>query len=158
MLNLVQKPTILRSKGVDMKKNKFFAASMIGFVMLSMPSYSFNLQLNRDPFMDLLKLRELRLKEQVVLQKKQISKEKEIQEKIQRVINSIVIKAVFVSKQDPKMNTALIVGPSGVPVVVYKNYKIAKDVYVSKIIKDGITLSFKTKKGMKSATLKMNKK
>ena len=121
-------------------------------------AYSFNLSLDRDPFMDLLKLRQLKLKEKVVLQKTKGSKEREIRDKINRIVSSITIKAVFYSKRNPKMNAALIVGPSGTPIVVYKKYKISNGVYISKIIKDGIVLSFKTRKGMKSATLKMNKK
>ncbi len=127
-------------------------------VFLSINSFGFSLKLDRDPFMDLLKLNELKQKESVVLKKIRSSKERKLQEKINRIINSIVIKAVFYSQKNPKMNAALIVGPSGVPLVVYKNYKIDKGVYISKILEDGIILSFKTKKGIKSATLKMNKK
>ena len=67
---------------------------------------------------------------------------------------------VVISKNNPKMDAALIVGPSGEPVVVYKDYRLAKDVYVSKIINNGIVLSFETKKGIKNAIVKMktNKK
>ncbi len=135
---------------------KFLLAFVI--VVFAINGYAFNLILDRDPFMDLLKLRALKFKEKTVLQKMKNSKEKELMERINRIVNSIVIKAVFYSKENPKMNAALIEGASGTPIVVYKKYKIADGVYVSKIIKDGIVLSFKTKKGTKSATLKMNKK
>jgi len=135
---------------------KFLLAFVI--VVFAINGYAFNLVLDRDPFMDLLKLRALKFKEKTVLQKMKNSKERKLIERINSIINSIVIKAVFYSKENPKMNAALITGPSGTPIVVYKKYKIADGVYVSKIIKDGIVLSFKTKKGTKSATLKMNKK
>ncbi len=132
--------------------------SFFSLIILCADSYAFNLTLGRDPFMDLIKLRQLKAKEQVIIQKLKVSQEQKIKEKIQKIVNSITIKGVVYSKRNTKMNAALIVGPSGTPIVIYKNYKIADGVYVSKIIKDGIILSFKTKKGIKSATLKMNKK
>ena len=133
----------------------FFISSSV--LLNPVGSFAFSLKLKRDPFMDLLKLSELRKKESILLNKSMMTKERQVQERIESVVNSISVQMVVYSKTDPKMNTALIVGPSGESVVVYKNYKLDKDVYVSKIIDNGIVLSFKTKKGTKNATIKMKK-
>ncbi len=120
--------------------------------------FAFELTIKRDPFMDLIKLKELKEKEKVLIINSSMSEEKRIEQRISSVVHSISIKMIVRSKSDPKMDAALIVGPSGEPIVVYKNYRLAKDVYVSKIINNGIVLSFETKKGIKNATVKMKTK
>ncbi len=136
-----------------------FAAEAVLFYKPNISS-AFQLTLKRDPFMDLVKLKELKAKEKVVLSNYKASEDKQIENRISSVVNSISIKMVVYSKDNPKMNAALIVGPSGEPVVVYKDFKLDKDIYVSKIISNGIILSFITKKGTKNATIEMktNKK
>lgn len=160
---ILNKITALR-KGRFMKK--FVSVLMIFLFTLTLDisgclnSFAFELTIKRDPFMDLIKLKELKEKEKVVFNNYKISEDRKIEERINSVVHSISIKMVVVSKNNPKMDAALIVGPSGEPVVVYKDYRLAKDVYVSKIINNGIVLSFETKKGIKNATVKMktNKK
>ncbi len=128
-----------------------------GILLNPIKSSAFNLKLDRDPFMDLLKLSELKKKENILLSHNRMAKDRQVKERIESVIHSISVLMVVYSKADPKMNAALIVGPSGESAVVYKNYKLDRDVYVSKIIDNGIVLSFKTKKGIKNATIEMKK-
>ncbi len=130
----------------------------IGAFFICYSGFGFQLTINRDPFMDLVKLRELKAKERIVVNSYKMSEEKKIEQRIDSVVRSISIKMIVYSKNNPKMDAALITGPSGEPVVVYKNYRLAKDVYVSKIINNGIILSFETKKGIKNATIKMKTK
>ncbi len=132
-------------------------ALLFGFVLLAANAGAFTLTIQRDPFMDLLKLKELKAREVKISKKSASSDENKIKQMIQSVVNSITVEMVVYSKDNPKMDAALIVGPSGEPVVVYKGYKLSKNVYVSAINSEGIVLSFITKKGIKSATVKMKK-
>ncbi len=132
---------------------------VVCFIFSASSVYAFQLTIKRDPFMDLLKLRELKAKEVTAIKqnKPKSAEEDRIKRMIQSVVSSITVEMVVYSKENPKMDAALIVGPSGEPIVVYKGYKLSKNVYVSAINSDGIVLSFVTKKGIKNATVKMKK-
>ncbi len=125
------------------------------FFLLVFDCNAFTIKLKRDPFMDLIKLQELKAQENVVIKKNRKNQEEAIKRMIESVVNSITVKMVVYSKENPDMDAALIVGPSGEPIVVKAGYKLSKDVYVYKITNGGIVLSFKTQKGTKYATVRM---
>ncbi len=142
-----------------MKKYLLFSfVTVFIFGGYSVSAYSFTLKSKRDPFMDLLRLQDIEKHKSLLLESSKIKKESEIIRKMRSVAASIKIQAIIYSKKNSSLNTALLVGPSGIPVVAYKNYQLEDGVYISKIMDDGIVISFNTPKGIKNITVKMSKK
>ncbi len=134
-----------------MKKAVYLALGMI-FAISNM-AIAFHITLGRDPFMDLMRLQELKRKEFVVSH----SKVKEIQQEINALISSLRVKMVVSSKTNPSLKAALIVGPSGIPVVVVKGQKLKEGVYVENITDNGLELSVDVGKKKETVLLKIAK-
>jgi len=115
-------------------------------------AFAFHINLGRDPFMDLLRLQELKRKEFKEAVKKRVNK---LQEEINSLLASLKVTMVVSSKDEPSMKAALIVGPSGVPMVVVKGQELKKGVYVSDIKSDGVEISVESGKVEKKIFLKM---
>ena len=132
-------------------KKVLFAVGII-FANLSI-AYGFSITLGRDPFMDLVKLQELKRKEIIITKQKN----SEIQREIQMLVSSLTVKMVVTSNRNPSLKAALIVGPSGIPVVVVKGQKLRDGVYVDDITDNGVKLSVSVGKEKKTVFLKIAK-
>lgn len=115
-------------------------------------AFAFHISLGRDPFMDLLRLQELKRKEFKEAVKKRVNK---LQEEINSLLASLKVTMVVSSKDESSMKAALIVGPSGVPMVVVKGQELKKGVYVSDIKSDGVEITVESGKVEKKIFLKM---
>ncbi len=134
-----------------MKKVVYLVLGII-FAISNM-AVAFHITLGRDPFMDLMKLQELKKKEFFVSH----TKAKEIQQEIDTLISSLKVKMVVSSKTNPSLKAALIVGPSGIPIVVVKGQRLKKGVYVENITDDGLELSVDVGKKKETVLLKVAK-
>ncbi len=134
-----------------MKKAVYLALGMI--FAISDIAIAFRITLGRDPFMDLMRLQELKRKEFVVRR----SKVKEIQQEINALISSLKVKMVVSSKTNPSLKAALVVGPSGIPIVVVNGQKLTEGVYVKNITDNGLELSVDFGKRKKTVLLKIAK-
>ncbi len=134
-----------------MKKAVYLALGMV-FAISNM-AIAFHITLGRDPFMDLMRLQELKRKEFVVNH----TKVKEIQQEINALISSLRVKMVVSSKTNPSLKAALIVGPSGIPMVVVSGQKLKKGVYVKNITDNGLELSVDVGNNKETVLLKIAK-
>ena len=134
-----------------MKKAVYLALGMI--FAISDIAIAFHITLGRDPFMDLMRLQELKRKEFIVRH----SKVKEIQQEINALISSLKVKMVVSSKTNPSLKAALVVGPSGIPIVVVNGQKLTEGVYVKNITDNGLELSVDFGKRKKTVLLKIAK-
>ncbi len=132
-------------------KKVLFVIGMI-FANLNL-AYAFQITLGRDPFMDLVRLQELKKKEIVITKEKN----SEIQREIQMLVSSLTVKMVVTSNKNPSLKAALIVGPSGIPVVVIKGQKLRDGVYVDDITDNGVKLLVALGKKKKTVFLKIAK-
>ena len=132
-------------------KKVLFVIGMI-FANLNL-AYAFHINLGRDPFMDLIRLQELKKKEIVITKEKN----SEIQREIQMLVSSLTVKMVVTSNKNPSLKAALIVGPSGIPVVVIKGQKLRDGVYVDDITDNGVKLLVALGKKKKTVFLKIAK-
>ncbi len=132
-------------------KRVLFVIGMI-FANLNL-AYAFHITLGRDPFMDLVRLQELKKKEIVITKEKN----SEIQREIQMLVSSLTVKMVVTSNKNPSLKAALIVGPSGIPVVVIKGQKLRDGVYVDDITDNGVKLLVALGKKKKTVFLKIAK-
>jgi len=114
----------------------------------------FSIDLGRDPFMDLMKLQELKRKEFTVSTKKRVNK---LQEEIRMLLSSLKVTMVVSSENNPSLKAALIVGPSGIPMVVVKGQKIRNGVYVEDINEEGVKLIVESGNERKTVILKIAK-
>ncbi len=115
-------------------------------------AFAFHINLGRDPFMDLMKLQELKRKEFKERVKKKVNR---LQKEVDALLSSLKVTMVVSSKNEPSMKAALIVGPSGIPVVVVKGQKLKKGVYVSDIKDNGVELTVEAGKVEKKVFLKI---
>ncbi len=114
--------------------------------------FAFHINLGRDPFMDLLALQELKRKEFKKAVKQRVNK---LQKEIEALLSSLKVTMVVSSKNDPSMKAALIVGPSGIPMVVVKGQQLKQGVYVSDINNSGVELTVESGKVEKKIFLKI---
>ncbi len=114
--------------------------------------FAFHINLGRDPFMDLLTLQELKRKEFKKAVKQRVNK---LQKEIEALLSSLKVTMVVSSKNDPSMKAALIVGPSGIPMVVVKGQQLKQGVYVSDINNSGVELAVESGKVEKKIFLKI---
>ncbi len=114
--------------------------------------FAFHINLGRDPFMDLLALQELKRKEFKKAVKQKVNK---LQKEIEALLSSLKVTMVVSSKNDPSMKAALIVGPSGIPMVVVKGQQLKQGVYVSDINNSGVELTVESGKVEKKIFLKI---
>ncbi len=114
--------------------------------------FAFRINLGRDPFMDLLTLQELKRKEFKEAVKKKVNR---LQKEIEALLASLKVTMVVSSKNEPSMKAALIVGPSGIPMVVVKGQKLKQGVYVSDIKNDGVEITVESGKIEKKIFLKI---
>ncbi len=114
--------------------------------------FAFHINLGRDPFMDLLTLQELKRKEFKEAVKKKVNR---LQKEIEALLASLKVTMVVSSKNEPSMKAALIVGPSGIPMVVVKGQKLKQGVYVSDIKNDGVEITVESGKIEKKIFLKI---
>ena len=121
------------------------------FAMVSVV-FAFHINLGRDPFMDLLTLQELKRKEFKEAVKKKVNR---LQKEIEALLASLKVTMVVSSKNEPSMKAALIVGPSGIPMVVVKGQKLKQGVYVSDIKNDGVEITVESGKIEKKIFLKI---
>ncbi len=134
-----------------MKKAVYLALGMV-FAISNM-AIAFHITLGRDPFMDLMRLQELKRKESVVSR----TKVKEIQQEVNALISSLKVKMVVSSKTNPSLKAALVVGPSGIPIVVVNGQKLKEGVYVKNITDNGLELSVDVGKRKETVLLKIAK-
>ncbi len=134
---------------------KIVAVGVFGILFaITMPTMGFELKINRDPFMDLLKYRELQMKEVLLKKKSEIGY---LQQEIEALKSSLEVKMVVTSKVDPESKAALLVGPSGIPIVVMKGYELKSGVYVKDIKDDGVEIEIRHGKNNKTVVLKITK-
>jgi len=132
-------------------KKVLFVIGMV-FANLNL-SFAFHITLGRDPFMDLVRLQELKKKDIVITKQKN----SEIQREIQMLVSSLTVKMVVTSNKNPSLRAALIVGPSGIPIVVVKGQKLRDGVYVNDITDNGVKLLVSLGKEKRTVFLKIAK-
>ncbi len=132
---------------------KRIVAFLIGmFFAISSIALAFHINLGRDPFMDLIKLQQMRQKKQLLKVKKS---ENDIEKEVEMLLSSLKVTMVVSSKTNPNLKAALIVGPSGIPLVVVEGQKIKKGVYVEDITSDGVKLLVESGGKKKEVELKL---
>lgn len=124
-----------------MKLLIFLIAALFSFNV-----YAFNISIDRDPFMNLVKLGQM---------KKVISITTIETNKLSDIKNSLTLQASVVNLSDSRRSTALLLGPSGVPKIVQEGSVLRKDVVVSKILQDEVILSVKVKDKIKKLSIKI---
>ncbi|AEA34148.1 hypothetical protein [Hippea maritima] len=125
------------------------------FFAISIAS-GFEIKLKRDPFMDLLKLRQIRQAELMKKAKIAMTKQERFNKEIDMITSSLTVKMIITSK-DTNLNAALIVGPSGVPVVVTKGYKLQDNVYIKEIKNNEVVVAVDVNGVVKTVSLKLKK-
>ena len=114
--------------------------------LFSFNAYAFNININRDPFMNLVKLSQM---------KKAISISTNETNKLNDIRNSLTLQASVVSLSDSRKSTALLLGPSGIPEIVKEGSVLRKDIVVSKILQDEVILSVRVKDKLKKLSIKI---
>ncbi len=114
--------------------------------LFSFNAYAFNISIDRDPFMNLVKLGQM---------KKVISITTIETNKLSDIKNSLTLQASVVNLSDNRKSTALLLGPSGVPKIVQEGSVLRKDIVVSKILQDEVILSVRVKDKIKKLSIKI---
>lgn len=108
--------------------------------------YAFNINIDRDPFMNLVKLSQM---------KKTMSVSANESNKLNDIKGSLTLQASVVNLSDNRKSTALLLGPSGVPKIVQEGSVLRKDIVVSKILQDEIILSVRVKDKWEKLSIKI---
>ncbi len=114
--------------------------------LFSFNAYAFNININRDPFMNLVKLSQM---------KKAISISTNETNKLNDIRNSLTLQASVVNLSDNRKSVALLLGPSGIPKIVKEGSVLRKDIVVSKILQDEVILSVRVKDKLKKLSIKI---
>ncbi len=117
-------------------------------LLYAVSSFGFSLTINRSPFMNLVKLSELS-------RRGTTKTESEIESYLNILRDSITVKGVFVSEGSPGSSVAILVGPSGVPLIVKRGKRIRKNVVVYSIGKNFVVLHVSVGEGRKWVPLKL---
>ncbi|WP_022669687.1 hypothetical protein [Hippea alviniae] len=137
---------------------KFIVFGVIGIMFaISLSASGFELKIKRDPFMDLLKYGELKVKEIKLHKKLQESVEEYLNREGEIIKSSLRVKMIVTSRKDPKAKAALLFGPSMVPIVVMEGYKLKDGVYVKDINNNGVEIEIKRGNHHKTIVLKISK-
>ncbi|WP_025270261.1 hypothetical protein [Hippea sp. KM1] len=137
-----------------MKRSILLAGMVILFAITS--ADGFQITLKRDPFMDLLKLKKIKQIEMLRKSKIELSRQQKIKREMDIIASSLKVKMIVTSK-DPSLNAALIVGPSGIPVVVTKGYKIKDNVYIKEVKDNEVVVAVNTNGTTRTISLKLSK-
>lgn len=116
----------------------------------------FSIKLKRDPFMDLVKSRELLIQEQQAAMKGKKKSEEVIKQQANVIASAIKVQMIVVGS-DNKSKAALLVGPSGIPVVVVKGTKIKKGIWVENITSNAVEIGVDIMGKKELVTLKLTK-
>ncbi|WP_035588711.1 hypothetical protein [Hippea jasoniae] len=139
-----------------MGKIRVFVLAVGIIVAIQTISWCFEIKLKRDPFMDLVKSKELLIREQEAALKGKKKTEAVIKQQANAIASAIKVQMIVVGK-DNKSKAALLVGPSGIPVVVVKGTKIKDDIWVEDITNDAVKVGVSIMGKKEIVTLKLAK-